>query len=36
VRRAATHAFSRAFLVAAVIALTALVPIAAGRWETAA
>ena len=35
VRRAATHAFSRAFLVAAVIALAALVPIAAGRRETA-
>jgi MFS family permease len=36
VRRAATHAFSRAFLVAAAIALAALVPIAAGRWERAA
>ncbi len=36
VRRAATHAFSRAFLVAAAIALVALVPIAAGRWERAA
>lgn len=33
VRRAATHAFSRAFLVAAALALAALVPIAAGRWE---
>jgi MFS family permease len=36
VQRAATHAFSRAFLVAAAIALAALVPIAAGRWERAA
>ena len=36
VRRAATHAFSRAFLVAAAIALGALVPIAAGRWERTA
>jgi MFS family permease len=36
VRRAATHAFSRAFLVAAVIAIAALVPLAAGRWERAA
>jgi hypothetical protein len=35
VRRAATHAFSRAFLVAAGIALLALVPLAAGRRETA-
>ncbi len=33
VRRAATHAFSRAFLVAAGIALLALVPLAAGRRE---
>jgi MFS family permease len=36
VRRAATHAFSRAFLVAAVLALAALVPIVAGRWERTA
>ncbi len=35
VRRAATHAFSRAFLVAAGIALLALVPLAAGRREAA-
>jgi hypothetical protein len=33
VRRAATHAFSRAFLVAAGIALLALIPLAAGRRE---
>ncbi len=36
VRRAATHAFSRSFLVAAVIALAALVPIAAARPKAAA
>ena len=36
VRRAATHAFSRAFLVAAGIALLALVPLAFGRREAAA
>ncbi len=36
VRRAATHAFSRSFLVAAVIALLALVPIALSRREAAA
>ncbi len=36
VRRAATHAFSRAFLIAAAIALLALVPLAAGRREVAA
>ena len=36
VRRAATHAFSRAFLVAAGIALLALIPVAAGRREAAA
>jgi MFS family permease len=35
VRRAATHAFSRAFLVAAGIALLALIPLAAGRREAA-
>jgi hypothetical protein len=35
VRRAATHAFSRAFLVAAGIALLALVPLAVGRREAA-
>jgi MFS family permease len=33
VRRAATHAFARAFLVAAGIALLALIPLAAGRRE---
>jgi MFS family permease len=36
VRRAATHAFARAFLVAAAIALAALVPLAAARREAAA
>ena len=35
VRRAATHAFSRAFLVAARIALLALVPLVAARREAA-
>jgi hypothetical protein len=33
VQRAATHAFSRSFLVAAVIALAALIPIAMIRQE---
>jgi hypothetical protein len=36
VRRAATHAFSRAFLVAALIAVLALVPLAPGWRRTAA
>ena len=35
VRRAATHAFSRSFLVASLIALLALVPIGLSRGETA-
>jgi hypothetical protein len=35
VRRAATHAFSRSFLVASVIALLALVPIGLSRPEAA-